>query len=108
MEYARLGSFHALDLAYVFGNFTNQFPWDDTDRKLSATVMSCWTNFAKTGDPNGAGLPKWPAYDLADDNALDFGDRVSVRTHVNQSGLDFYDAYHTSLAAAQQTRAGAR
>jgi para-nitrobenzyl esterase len=107
-EGKRLGAFHALDLAYVFGNFTYQFPWDDTDRKLSDTVMSYWTNFAKTGDPNGAGLPKWPPYNLADDNVLDFGDSVSVRTHVNQSGLDFYDAYHASLAAAQPPRSGAR
>jgi para-nitrobenzyl esterase len=107
-EGERLRAFHGLDIAYVFGNFTFPFPWDDTDRKLSNTVISYWTNFAKTGDPNGAGLPKWPAYDLVDDNALDFGDPVSVRMHVNQAGLDFFDAYHASLAVAQPTRTGAR
>jgi len=104
----RLGAFHALDIAYVFGNFTFPFPWDDTDRKLSDTIMTYWTNFAKTGDPNGAGLPEWPAYNPADDNVLDFGDPVTVRTHVNQAGLDFFDAYHASLAGAPPTLTGAR
>jgi len=106
-EGERLGAFHALELEYVFGNFTLfSFPWDDTDRKLSETIISYWTNFAKTGDPNGAGLPRWPAYNPTDDNVLDLGDPVSVRAHVNQAGLDFFEAYHASRAAGQSTGTG--
>jgi para-nitrobenzyl esterase len=107
-EGERLGAFHEIDLAYVFGNFTFPFPWDDTDRKLSETIMVYWTNFAKTGDPNGAGLSRWPAYSPADDNVLDFGDQVSVRTRVNQAGLDFFDAYRASLTSARPSGTGTK
>ena len=39
------------------------------DRQLSEAMMTYWTNFAKTGDPNGPGVPNWPKYDTTD-NAL--------------------------------------
>lgn len=62
-----IGARHAGEIEYVFGALDSVpgVEWQASDRKLSDQMMTYWTNFARSGDPNGAGLPKWPGYGKA-------------------------------------------
>ncbi len=61
---ADVGARHAGEIEYVFGarDSLPDVPWEAADRQISDLMMSYWSNFARTGDPNGPGLPQWPRY----------------------------------------------
>jgi para-nitrobenzyl esterase len=77
---AGLGAYHSGEIEYVFGVLDSKagIPWTAEDRALSTLMQKYWTNFARNGDPNGEGLPVWPAYRAAEDWPVMYLDAVSA------------------------------
>ena len=68
------GAPHATEIPYVFDTVAAKYGKDLTaaDEATARAANAYWANFAKTGDPNGPGLPHWPRYAAASDGIMDF------------------------------------
>jgi para-nitrobenzyl esterase len=91
------GAYHGSEIVYVFNAFPLQdWNWRPVDRKLGDVVSSMWTNFVKTGSPNGAGLPEWPAFDTKSEMLMNFGDTPKTQAAPYREALDFIAEWTTS------------
>ena len=74
-----MGSYHAGELPYFFGCL-ERHPrlYTEADRRLSDVMVQYYVNFIKTGDPNGAGLPRWETAAEAPDRVLELGETVGM------------------------------
>ena len=89
-EYAGNGAFHSGEIPYAYGTLDrSDRPWTDTDRRLSATMLTYWVNFVKHGNPNAVGLPRWPTYSAARKNILYLGEEVRAAPLADAERLDF-------------------
>ena len=88
------GAYHGSELVYMFNAFAFQdWPWRPVDLKLGDTISSIWVNFARTGLPNGNGLPQWPAFDPKLDVLMNFADTPKAQPAPHKAQIDFIDEW---------------
>ncbi|MBX9600534.1 MAG: carboxylesterase family protein [Bryobacteraceae bacterium] len=93
----RLGAYHSAEIPYAFDSLEGNGlmgpqpkpePWDST---LAKMMSEAWVRFARTGDPNGGALPRWPAFDARKEAYLEFGDEIKEGARVRPRQLDFIE-----------------
>jgi para-nitrobenzyl esterase len=96
--YAGWGASHFAELWYVFNHLDqSHWNWTAADRKLADEMSSYWVNFARSGDPNGPGLPPWPGFTNAESKVQYLGDPITVGSVANIHGLSVFDAVYSTV-----------
>jgi para-nitrobenzyl esterase len=85
------GAYHSAEIVYAFDTLDSKpWPWTAHDRHVADAMSSYWVNFARTGDPNGAGQPEWPEYmDAPKGQVLEFGSAVAAKPEPNRARYEF-------------------
>ena len=99
------GSPHGQDVAYVFQDLNSSDPrTTKSDLIISEAMATYWVNFAKCGDPNGKGVPKWPVFSERKDSVMIFRQKSQVGPVPDLDSLEVLDDYfkwrRTSKGAA--------
>jgi len=96
------GAVHSAEIEYALGNLaTNDvYPWTADDDTVSATMETYVADFVKTGNPNGAGLPAWPAYTDAQPRVMVLDVRSHAEDAPHEDGFRFLDRFY--LAAPER------
>lgn len=90
-EHPEFGAFHASDIPYFMDNL-HVLPrqWQAVDHALSAIVSTYWVNFARSGDPNGPGLPLWSPTESGRWTTMEFGDHIGPIPIARDAAIQFW------------------
>jgi para-nitrobenzyl esterase len=88
------GSPHGQEVAFVFQHLNpNSQQATGTDQQISEAMATYWTNFAKYGNPNGNGMPEWPAFSHANPVVMYFSQTAHTGQVPGEKSLEVLDAY---------------
>jgi para-nitrobenzyl esterase len=87
------GAAHTADLFYTmnFPDFGDR--WTSRDREIAAQMKRYWTNFARVGDPNGEGLPRWEPFTAGGERVMFIGERTEMRSQPHLDLLRLLDRF---------------
>lgn len=101
-EHPEFGAFHTSDVPYFFANLRHlNRPWEALDHHLSEIAAGYWVNFARTGNPNGKGLPNWPAFAATQRVTMELGEKTGTRPVAEKKKLEFFTRYFAGQRAQQ-------
>ncbi len=93
-----MGAAHAMEIPFVFGNLDRApadmlYKGDNLEKAsaLSEIMMGYWINFARTGDPNGEGLPQWPEFESDDQRIMILDNEVYPISSDMAERCEFWD-----------------
>ncbi len=88
---AGTGAVHSGEIEYALGNLASNhvYAWTHADYRVSATMEGYFANFIKHGDPNGAGLPYWPAAEVRDGGLLRQVIGIDTHTRIDRNGARY-------------------
>ena len=67
--------------------------YNEQDARLSKAMNAAWVRFAKSGDPNGGGLPAWPRFSNGKEGYMEFGDQIVAKEGLRKKQIDFLTEY---------------
>ncbi|SDB33773.1 para-nitrobenzyl esterase [Pseudobutyrivibrio sp. YE44] len=93
-----LSNYHAGELPYAYGNlWRHPGLYDEEDYALSEIMQQYWVNFAKTGNPNGEGLPEWKMRSANQKQLLQLDTTIKMVDDPNEKLYQVIDKYQKSL-----------
>jgi para-nitrobenzyl esterase len=91
-NFPNYGAFHTSEVPYALHTLhTWNRDWQQLDKDLENTMAAYWVNFAKTGNPNGTGLPEWKTYDKQAGYIMVLGDKVEIKKGLFKNEFDFLE-----------------